>query len=280
MSFEISNEKFQSNNEDIEMLNESNKIIQPQHRHRYRFNFNSSLPVCKPTYLKLCNINENLLLTLQNHLQNKGLENRIHGNTGHAVKRKSKVYIDYELTSSLKNFLIQYGNMYGLPSAMRHRNDSGNFVYLPTSENYTSVYENYKKHFYIEHNENDKIISYTTFCRLWHETMPNLKFQSPTSDLCEVCKNFKAKMKVEKDNNEEFEIIKKQYEEHYKAAELERQHYNNNIEKSRNDLSIAHICYDWAQNITIPYSPQQVGSIYFKIAFAIHLFGVCKTESN
>jgi len=68
MSFEISNEKFQSNNEDIEMLNESNKIIQPQHRHRYRFNFNSSLPVCKPTYLKLYNINENLLLILQNHL--------------------------------------------------------------------------------------------------------------------------------------------------------------------------------------------------------------------
>ena len=74
--------------------------------------------------------------------------------------------------------------------------------------------------------------------------MLNLKFQSPASDLYEVCKNFKVKMKVEKDNNEEFEIIKKQYEEHYKAAELERQHYNNNIEKSRNDLSIAHICYD------------------------------------
>ena len=29
MSFEISNEKFQSNNEDIEMLNKSDKIIQP-----------------------------------------------------------------------------------------------------------------------------------------------------------------------------------------------------------------------------------------------------------
>ena len=57
-------------------------------------------------------------------------------------------------------------------------------------------------------------------------------------------------------------------------------YYNNNIEKSKHDLSIAHICYDWAQNVTIPYSPQQVGSIYFKTAYAVHLFGVCKTEGG
>jgi hypothetical protein len=45
-------------------------------------------------------------------------------------------------------------------------------------------------------------------------------------------------------------------------------------------LSIAHVCYNWAQNVTVPYSPQQVGSIYFKSAFAVHLFGVCKTEGG
>jgi hypothetical protein len=30
----------------------------------------------------------------------------------------------------------------------------------------------------------------------------------------------------------------------------------------------------------MPYSPQQVGSIYFKSAFSVHLFGVCKTEGG
>jgi hypothetical protein len=42
MSFEITNEK---NNNDLQ-------------RHHYKYNFNSSLPLCKPTYLKLCEISE------------------------------------------------------------------------------------------------------------------------------------------------------------------------------------------------------------------------------
>ncbi|RGB32431.1 hypothetical protein C1646_670112 [Rhizophagus diaphanus] len=163
---------------------------------------------------------------------------------------------------------------------MRHRNDSGNFIYLPTNENYTSIYNKYKEYYCLEHGENENIISYSTFRRLWHELMPNLKFQSPASDLCETCEEFKAKMRIAKSDIDKFNIIKNQFEEHQEKADLERQHYNNNIEKSKHELSIAHICYDWAQNVTVPYSPQQVGSIYFKTAYAVHLFGVCKTEGE
>ncbi|CAB5186809.1 unnamed protein product [Rhizophagus irregularis] len=87
-------------------------------------------------------------------------------------------------------------------------------------------------------------------------------------------------MQAAKSDIDKYNIIKDQYEEHHKAADLERKHYNDNIEKSKQDLSIAHICYDWAQNVSIPYSPQQVGSIFFKTAYAVHLFGVCKTEED
>ncbi|KAF0550183.1 chaperonin: PROVISIONAL [Gigaspora margarita] len=50
------------------------------------------------------------------------------------------------------------------------------------------------------------------------------------------------------------------------AAVLEKQYYNNYIEESKNNLDITHICYNWAQNISIPYSPQQ-SSLYFKSPF-------------
>jgi hypothetical protein len=40
-------------------------------------------------------------------------------------------------------------------------------------------------------------------------------------------------------------------------------------------LTSTHICYDWAQNVSAPYSPQQVGPIYFKIPFKINVFGIC-----
>ncbi|GET04171.1 hypothetical protein GLOIN_2v1842132 [Rhizophagus clarus] len=262
MSFEISNKKDKT-------------------RHNYRYSFNISLPLCKTAYLKLCNLNDYKLSTLQNHYQENGLTERIHGNTGHASRRNSRVFVDFNITSSIKQYLTQYGIINGLPSPMRHRNDSRNFIYLPTGENYMIVYNKYKENFYLEHDDKDeKIISYSTFRRIWQETIPTLKFQPPASDICETCNDFKSQIRIAKSNLDQYYIIKNQYDEHQKKADLERQHYNNNIEQSKHDLSIAHICYDWAQNVTIPYSLQQVGSIYFKSTFAVHLFGVCKTEDG
>src|SRR5277367_1342931 len=60
MSFEISNEKNKKNKKD-------------KTRHSYRYSFNISLPLCKTAYLKLCNLSEYKLLTLQTHLQENGL---------------------------------------------------------------------------------------------------------------------------------------------------------------------------------------------------------------
>ena len=108
----------------------------------------------------------------------------------------------------------------------------------------------------------------------------NLKFQSSGSDLCETCENFKAKMQTEKHNAIEYEQLKIQFENHKILAQNERQNYNNNINRSGNNSSVTHICYDWAQNVFIPYSPQQVSSIFFKSTFSVHLFGVCKTEGD
>ncbi|CAB5393006.1 unnamed protein product [Rhizophagus irregularis] len=199
--------------------------------------------------MKLCNLNDYKLLTLQTHLQENGLIERTHGNTGRVSRRNSKVFVDFNITSSVKEYLVQYGTIYGLPSPMRHRNDSGNFIYLPTGENYTSIYKKYKEDFYLEHDESETIISDSTFRRLWHELILNLKFQPSASDLCEKCVEFKAKMQAAKSDINKYNIIKDQYEEHHKAADLERKHYNDNIEKSKQDLSIAHICYDWTQNV-------------------------------
>jgi len=83
-------------------------------------------------------------------------------------------------------------------------------------------------------------------------------------------------MSVAKSDLENYEEIKKEYEKHHNHANHEHVHYNNNIEKSKADSSFLYICYNWAQNVSIPYSPQQVGSIYFKVPFAVNIFGVCK----
>jgi hypothetical protein len=124
----------------------------------------------------LCEISDYKLLALQIHLQENGLIERIYENAEYAKRRNSKVFFNLELTSEVKHYLKQYGNTYGLPSPMRHRNDSGNFIYLPVGENYVSIYNKFKDYFYIEHDENEKVISYDTFKRFWIETISNLKF--------------------------------------------------------------------------------------------------------
>ncbi|KAF0476725.1 chaperonin: PROVISIONAL [Gigaspora margarita] len=212
-SFEISNEK------------EKNKI----QKHTYRYNYNYFLPLCRPAYLELCGINNYLLSILQNHLQSNGLTERVYGNSRRASKTKSRVFLDLSIILPIKQFLVQYGMIHGLPSPLQHQDDS----------------------------------------------VPR------TSDLCEVCTSFKAKLLVTKQNVDEYNEVQAEYNKHKEAADLERKHYNNNIEESKNNPDIAHICYDWAQSVHIPFLPQQVGSLYFKSSFSVNIFGVCKTgEQN
>jgi hypothetical protein len=270
ISFEITNEKINS---------ESNESSEIKERISYRYNFNTSLPICKTVYLKLNGITDYFLSAIQKHLHENGLMERIHGNTGHSPKLLSRVFINFEVSSTVKQFLIQYSNTFGLPSPLRHKSDSDVFIYLPTDKNYKSIYQEYKTYFNIEY-PNEKVISYDSFLKLWHELVPHIKFQPPASDLCETCTNFKAKLAVVKNDIEQYNNISIQYKEHREVADLEREHYNNNIIESKNDLSIGHICYDWAQNISIPYSPQQVGAIFFKNTFSVHLFGVCTTDEG
>ncbi|CAG8546424.1 5410_t:CDS:2, partial [Cetraspora pellucida] len=149
-------------------------------------------------YLKLCGIIDYLLFTLQSHLQINGLTEHVHRNTGHASKMESRVFLDFNITSTIKQFLIQYGIIHRLPSTLRHHDDSGVFIYLLTSQSYISVYNEYKKIFYLIHDQPEKIISYSTFKRLWHEIVPNLQFQPPASNLCKICTSFKAKLLVAK----------------------------------------------------------------------------------
>ncbi|CAG8824523.1 10230_t:CDS:1, partial [Racocetra persica] len=103
MAFEITNIK----------LEEAQKK-----KHNFRYAYNSSYPLCKPAFLKLYSINEYILSTLQDHLYSKGLVERIHGNSEHAAKRESKVFLDSSVTFPVKKYLEQYAITHGLPSPM------------------------------------------------------------------------------------------------------------------------------------------------------------------
>ena len=86
-------------------------------------------------------------------------------------------------------------------------------------------------------------------------------------------KLYHFRLKLQSSSNDANVEIKFNYEEHLAAANHpyrkfmyvfsvhefsighERQHYNEVIEKCKNDLTSTHICYDWAQNVSAPYLP-------------------------
>jgi hypothetical protein len=146
----------------FEINNESeNPIMQ-----KYRYCYNTSFIICQPTYLKICRIDRHMLNTLQNHLHLNGLNERVHGNIRRIPKFSSRVFLNSDIIFLVKQFLVQYSSIHGLPSPMRHRNDSETFIYLPTDKTIRSIYHEYKDYYIAENNESKQIISYTTFRRL------------------------------------------------------------------------------------------------------------------
>jgi hypothetical protein len=252
---------FQFNNENNDMK-------------KYKYQYNASLSICQSVFLKLCNITEHRLKTLRVHLQTNGLEERTHGNLRKVPILNSRALVDYETADMVKKFILQYASIHGLPSPLRLRDNSESITYLPTEKKYTSIYNEYINNVNLTFNQSVKI-SYDTFRNLWHQLTPSIKFQTAASDLCDTCEVFRQSLK-NANNDDEKENIEFNFKQHRDTADIERQHYNKINEKSKND-SITHICYDWAQSLTAPYSPQQVGPIYFKSPFVFHLFGVCKT---
>jgi hypothetical protein len=118
---------------------------------------------------------------------------------------------------------------------------------------------------------------------------------SPKSDLCETCERMKMNIQFATEQEKKLEVTEN-YLAHLNRAKQERDYYNANIKcvvkdgkcNPNNTLDksqilfktfkgSAHITYDWAQNVLIPYSPQQIGSLFFKSPKKVHLFGVCNT---
>ncbi|KAF0386053.1 chaperonin: PROVISIONAL [Gigaspora margarita] len=135
------------------------------------------------------------------------------------------------------------------PSPGRLQHDIQSIIYLPTNEDYTK------------------------------ELLPYIKFMTPGTDLCETCETLKAEIRSA-NYNEKKELIQKRLDDHKQKAKIKQEYYHNNILTSTILPDTMHICYDWAQNVPVPYSPQQIGMIYFKSALQAYIFGICNTGQN
>lgn len=258
---------------------------------RFNYCYNNDLSICRTTYENLIGVSHKYLDAIIQHLREHGVEERIHGNTGRAPKNMKRIEVNYDMACDIYAFLKNYSNVHGMPSPGRHFNEvTMPVVFLPTSFSYASVYRDYIQAYKEKHEIETRVIAESTFIKIWKSLIPSLQFMSPKSDLCETCETTKMDIQYATQHEKKLELTEN-YLAHLKRAQQERDYYNSNIlhaiEDGKNNSNLsdsqtfksfqgsAHIAYDWAQNVQIPYSPQQIGSLFFKSPRKVHIFGVC-----
>ena len=104
----------------------------------------------------------------------------------------------------MKNFILNYADLHGLPSPMRLRDNSDPYIYLETQNSYSSVFREYEKCFEDSLVDTSILnIKYKTFHKLWTQLTPHIKFLNSSSDLCENCETFRLKLFKLKSLNED-----------------------------------------------------------------------------
>jgi hypothetical protein len=203
--------------------------------------------------------------------------------------------IDKDVATTVKNFLLNYAEVHGLPSPVRNVNRvTQSIIFLPTEMSYKSVHRDFLAG--LEELEDNTLhsLKYDAFRKLWHQLTPYIQIMSPRTGLCDTCQQMRNDLQFKARKEEEARDLLKKYKEHLAKAKLERNYYNKNTklaEEHRKLIdqnysavedripycstdTVAHYSYDWAQNLHVPHSDQQIGKVYYLSARKVHLFGI------
>jgi len=273
-------------------------------RIRFKYRFDNNKVICRKAFMMLYQIKVERLKRLQKLAAAGVFLPPRHGNT----RRIPKHAVHIKEAEHFRQFINSYAEVHGLPDPGRLKRDTREIL-LPASMNYTSIWDEYQSA--IESLSNDKsskktvrIISYHTFCRLWKQMTPHIKFISPRTDLCDKCDELKNSIAYANTQSHTEQLVE-EYNNHCSVAHTARQLYCSQIKTAKKEweryskeertLFLAslstlkshkqqktcskditmHYSFDFAQQIYYPFSNQQRSKEYFKTARKCQIFGVC-----
>ena len=128
-----------------------------------------------------------------------------------------------------------------------------------------------------------------TFRRVWLHTAKDVIIVKRRTDVCDHCDKFREKMYAA-NTEEALAAASQELEAHLTNAGDERTYYNDIISVVKDELheaagenrdpAMAHLTFDYAQQIELPFHTREVGPLYFKSRFKVQLFGVYKLPGN
>jgi len=135
--------------------------------------------------------------------------------------------IDKNVATAVKNFLLNYAEVHGLPSPVRNVNRvTQSIIFLPAEMSYKSVHRDFLAG--LEEDNTLCALKYDAFRKLWHQLTPYIQIMSPRTDLCDTCQRLRNDLQFKARKEEEARGLLKRYKEHLAKAKLERKYYNTN----------------------------------------------------
>src|SRR5437763_17080855 len=97
--------------------------------------------------------------------------------------------IDKDVATAVKNFLLNYVEVHGLPSPVRNVNRvTQSIFFLPAEMSLKSVYRDFLAG--LEEDSTLRALKYDAFCKLWHQLTSHIQIMSPRTGLCDTCQRF------------------------------------------------------------------------------------------
>jgi len=247
--------------------------------------------VCKTTFLFIHNIGKKRWKNLMKRWQSTGVELHVHGNRG----KSSKTQLTPNDISDIVQFIDNLASTHAmiLPGRVPAFKDP-DLKLLPSSLPKSKVHRSFLDS---AKDCNVRLVSYRTFCRVWKKYRPNIRVQNPRTDLCAVCTANQLSLGTMSKLSEADQLkLLKSSSDHLIHADKERKEYRQQITESRKGVDenlklgshpscsfdgFSHYSFDYAQQVHIPTSSEQVGALYFMTPYKVSVFGIqCETVSK
>lgn len=230
--------------------------------------------VCRKMFCFIYDIGVKRYKNLIEHSETVGFSERKHKSKGKVSKRKSRV-LSVESITRIVQFIKNFAEKFAIPLPGRMPNYRDcKVLLLPSSETKSAVYRRFTEDCLPE----DKI-ALRTFTKIWSKYCPYISPMKPKDDLCDVCQqNSLMLQRVLKESDPDTKEAKLRIAvTHLDCAKRQREFYQKcckMVDSKKDTTSTLVVSFDYAQNVSYPSSPQQVGSAYFKAARKCSIFGL------
>ena len=110
--------------------------------------------------------------------------------------------IDQNVAIAVKNFLLNYAEVHGLPSPVRNVNCvTQSTTFLPAEMSYKSAHRDFL--FGLEEGNTLCALKYDAFRKLWHKLTPQIQIMSLRTDLCDTCQHLRNDLQFNARKEEE-----------------------------------------------------------------------------